>query len=120
MSTDGDKLLEILTEIRNLLIPISVCFEDQYRQVQKRIKKLETLKAILTPIRRKIYPLLFDSRHLSQAEIAQEAGTTQPTVSRFINTLLEENLIEHSEEDGVAIYQDKYNLVELLQNTEEE
>ena len=122
MSTSNDELLKTLKEIRDLLIPISACFEDQYLEVQRqrRAEKQEDFRAILTPARREIYPLLFDPRRLSQAEIAGQVNTTQPTVSRFVNILLERGLIEQLEdEDGVTVYRDKYNLVELLRDMEE-
>lgn len=123
MSTSNDELLKILKEIHDLLIPISACFEDQYLedQRQRRAEKHETFRAILTSARRKIYPLLFDPRRLSQVEIAKQVNITQPAVSKFVNTLLERGLIEQLEdEDGVTVYRDKYNLLDVLQDMEEE
>jgi Fe2+ or Zn2+ uptake regulation protein len=123
MSISNDELLKILNEIRDLLIPISACFEDQYLEVQtqRRAQKQEAFRALLTTARREIYPLLFDPRRLSQVEIAEQVNIAQPTVSRFVNTLLERGLIEQLEdEDGVTVYQDKYNLLDVLQDMEEE
>lgn len=123
MSTSNDELLKTLKEIRDLLIPISACFEDQYLEVQRQRKaeKQETFRAILTSARRKIYPLLFDPRRLSQVEIAKQVNITQPAVSQFVNTLLERGLIERLEDgDGVTVYRDKYNLLDVLQDMEEE
>lgn len=121
MSTDSDELLRVLHEIRDLLVPISACFEDKYSAVQRRAKKVEAFKATLTPVRRRIYPLLFDARHLSQVEIAEEIGITQPAVSQFVNKLLEQGFVERfNNEDGTTTYQDKYNLLDVLQNMEEE
>jgi len=120
MSTDSDELLRVLYEIRDLLVPISACFEDKYSAVQRKAKKVESFKATLTPVRQRIYPLLFDARHLSQIEIAKEVDTTQPTVSKFVNMLLEQGLIgQFNNEDGMATYQDKYSLLDVLQNMEE-
>jgi len=121
MSTDTDELLKVLYEIRDLLVPVSAYFEDKYSAVQRRAKKAESFKATLTPVRRKIYPLLFDARHLSQVEIAGEVGATQPTVSRFVSTLLEQGLIEQFDnEGGITTYRDKYGLLDVLQDMEEE
>jgi DNA-binding MarR family transcriptional regulator len=123
MSTSNDELLKTLKEIRDLLIPISACFEDQYLEVQRQRKaeKQEAFRALLTPTRREIYPLLFDPRRLSQVEIAEQGNTTQPTVSKFVNILLEQGLIEQVvDEDRVTVYRDKYNLLDVLQDMEEE
>ncbi len=116
MNTNNDELLKVLAEIRELLVPISVCHEEQYLEIQKRkrAEKRDTFRAMLTPIRREMYPLLFDPRRLSQVEIADEINTSQPTVSRFVNMLLEQDLIEPiSDEDGSVVYRDKYDLISL-------
>ena len=117
MSTNNDELLQILREIHDILSRIYTCFEDQYLEIQKQKvgEKLETLENMLTPVRRRIYPLLFDTRRLSQTEIADKANTTQPTVSRFISVLLAEDLIRQSEsEDGIVVYRNKYDLAKLI------
>ena len=118
MSTDNDELLKVLDEIRNLLIPISTCFEEQYLEIQRQKmgEKYETFKAMLSPIRRKIFPLLFDRRRLSQVEIASEVNTSQPTVSRFISLLQEQDFIEPiKDEYGNTIsYRDKYGFIKQL------
>lgn len=117
MDTNNDELLKILTEIKELLIPISACFEDQYLEIQK-IKlgeKLQAFEDMLTPIRRQIFPLLFDPNIPSQVDIAKKVNTSQPTVSRFVNMLLEQGYIEQIEDEvGNVTYKDKYNLVKLL------
>jgi hypothetical protein len=109
---DSDEILKILKEIRDLLVPISACFEEQFAEIQRERlgTKLKGLEALLTPIRLKICPLLFDPRNLTQTQIAEEANTTQPTVSRFINTLLEHGWIE-PDETGAAPYKDKFDLL---------
>jgi len=118
MNANDDELLKTVKEIRDLLIPISACFEDQYLEIQRQKlgEKIETFEAMLTPIRSEIFPLLFDPRRLSQVEIADEVNTSQPTVSRFVSILLKEDLIEQIEDNnGNILYQDKYNLVKMLQ-----
>ena len=122
MGTENDELLKMLKEIRDLLIPISACSEEQYSAVweQRRAEKLQALLAILTPARRKIYPLLFDSHRLSQGQIAEIVGANQSTVSVFVSRLLEESIIELTDDREEAVYQDKYCLSELLEDMEEE
>lgn len=113
------EILEVLREIRELLIPISACFEDEYLEVQKQKlgEKLAAFEKLLTSTRRQIFPLLFDPRGLSQVDIAKEVNTSQPTVSRFVNTLLEQDMIDQDKNsDGNIVYKDKYNLLKLIQN----
>lgn len=108
-----EQMLVLLQEIRDLLKPISACHEEQYQelQTQQTKAKIEALKPLLTSVRQKIFRLLFNSKHLSQVEIAQKAGTTQPTVSRFISMLMDLEIIEPDEDDkGNIFYKDKYNL----------
>ena len=118
MSTKDDELLEVAKEIRDILSRIYVCFEDQYLEIQrtKMEEKLKALEAVLTTsARRKIYPLLFDHRALSQVEIAKEVQVSQPTVSNFVNLLLDQGFIEQTKnENGKATYHDKYDLAKLL------
>jgi DNA-binding MarR family transcriptional regulator len=117
MSVSNDELLSVIKEIRDILFRIYLCFEDQYLEIQKQKmgEKFEAFRAMLTPTRKRIYPLLFDPRHLSQVEIANEVNTSQPTVSRFVNALLAQDLIEEiKNEDRPITYRDKYDLVKLL------
>ena len=116
MSVNNDELLDVAKEIRELLCRIYVCFEDQYLEIQRRKagEKLQTFEALLTPVRRKIYPLLFDPRRLSQVEIADAVKTSQPTVSRFVSMLLDQDLIEQIEDEQGIRYLDKYDFVKLL------
>lgn len=122
MSTTNDELLGVLKEIRNALSRIYTCFEDQYLEIQKQKveEELAALEEMLTSPRRRIYPLLFDHRRLSQTEIANAVGITQPAVSRFISALLARDLIDRVEdEDGNVTYRDKYDLAELLKLEQE-
>lgn len=116
--TDSEEILELLRKIHDLLVPVSAYFEEQFAKTQRQRLgvKLEEFETLLTPVRRDIFPLLFDSRHPSQVEIAKEANTTQPTVSRFINALLERGLIEQTKDKtGTVIYEDKFNLRKLME-----
>jgi len=118
MSTSNDELLEVLKEVRDTLSRIYTCFEDQYLEIQKQkaAKRREMFEDMLTSTRRNIYPLLFDPRRLSQAEIANEADTSQGTVSKFITALLDQDLIERIEdEEGNVTYRDKHDLTQSLQ-----
>jgi len=114
MSATNDELLGVLKEIRDTLSRIYTCFENQYLEIQKQREKLAVLEDMLTPVRRKIYPLLFDRRQLSQTAIANEVGITQQSVSQFISLLLAQDLIDRVEdEDSNVTYRDKYDLAEL-------
>ncbi len=118
MDQQNEKIYDVLIEIRDLLAHISFCFEDQYKEIlEKRTEeRYIKLKDVLnTDIRKKIFPLLFDSKHLSQGGIASLAQTTQPTVSKFISELVKNDLIEQLEENGKTIYRDKYNLQKMIE-----
>jgi len=110
--------LAMLMEIRDLLQPISACFEERYKEIQQQrlSAKQETFRGMLTDVRRKIFPLLLDPRNLPQVEIARLAKTSQPTVSRFVNILVEQDLItELKSDDGQTKYEDTYNLRKELE-----
>jgi predicted transcriptional regulator len=116
MSTGTDEFLEVVKEIRDLLSRIYVCFEDQYLDIQRQKagEKFQAFEDLLTPVRRKIYPLLFDSRRLSQVEIANTVNASQPTVSRFVTLLLDQGIIEPIEDEHGIKYVDKYDFIKLL------
>ena len=104
-------ILRLLKEIRDLLVPISACFEEQYAEIrrQRLAAQLKAFAELMTPARRKIFPLLFEN--LSQVEIASRAHTTQPTVSRLINSLLGNGLIaEEKDVNGQTRYVDEFDL----------
>jgi predicted XRE-type DNA-binding protein len=117
MDEPKDEVLEVLVEIRDTLNRIYTCFEDEYLEIQKRKygEKVKVFEAMLTDVRKKIFPLLFDQRHLSQVEIAQAVGITQSAVSKFVSSLIENDIIEQVEEADKIIYRDKYDLIKLLQ-----
>jgi DNA-directed RNA polymerase specialized sigma subunit len=117
MDEPKNETLEVLTEIRNTLNCIYACFEEQYLEIQKRKygDKVQALEAILTDPRRKIFPLLFDERHLSQGEIAKTVGVSRQAVSQFISLLIKYEIIEQHSKVNKIIYNDKYNLIKLVQ-----
>lgn len=118
MTKSEQNVLAVLKEIRDLLIPISACFEEQYAEIRRQRlgAKVDTFRNMMTEARKRILPLLFDPRKLSQVEIAELANTTQPTVSRLVSILLEQGLIAQSEDaDGRIKYEDKYDLVRELE-----
>jgi DNA-binding MarR family transcriptional regulator len=124
VTDSSDDILKVLREMRDLLVPISACFEEQFAEIQRQQlgTKLEELEALLTTDeRRNVFPLLFDPSHLSQTAIAKEAGTTQPTVSRFVKLLLDRDLIDESEDETgtQGLYVDKFNLVRLMEGANE-
>jgi CRP-like cAMP-binding protein len=118
-----NEMMDILESIHELLVPISACFMDQYQEIQKRQvgAKLAHLRSLLnTAVRRRVFPYLFDPRGLSQVEIANEADTTQATVSRLISLLLREGFIDQKSGDGgPAEYVDTYDLRRLIEVADE-
>jgi hypothetical protein len=83
-------IISLLQEIRDLLVPVSVCHEERYAEIQQmRLEeKVKLFESIMSPVRWRIFPLLFDPTRPSQAQIAERVGTTQPTISRFVTVLL--------------------------------
>ena len=85
-----DRIMKLLEEIKALLIPVSDAFRAEY---EERLRVLALLEQVVnTPARRRAYPLMNGLR--TQSDIADDAGLTQPAVSRFIPPLLEAELIE--------------------------
>lgn len=122
MVDSNGEILQALKEIHDLLVPVSACFEDQYKEIlqQQSEVRFRELEPFLTAQRRLIFPLLFDSPPLSQVQIAEEANTTQPTVSRFINALLKHDLIDQAkDETGTVVYEDKFNLAKRMEDANE-
>ncbi len=116
MNEPNSEILEVLVEIRDTLNRLFICFEDQYLEIEKRKNnEMENeFKNILTGNRKRIISLLFDKRHLSQAEIAQSVGVNKSTVSRFVNLLIENDYIEQSTNGNKTIYKDKLGLQKLV------
>ena len=115
MATSSDDILRVVEEIRDVLGPISACYEEQYAEVRRQ--RLEELQEILDPVRRRIFPLLFDERHLSMRAIAEEANSNHPKVGRFIRELVERGLLTRTEDDnGAVTYRDRFDLRDLLED----
>lgn len=86
---DASKIIRLLEEIRDLLIPVSDAFRPTYEERQKTMLLLQGI--VSSREREKMYALMDGKR--SQAEIAKEAGVTQAAVSQFISTLVENDLV---------------------------
>ncbi len=112
MNVPENPVQTLLKEIKELLIPISAHFKPEY--IGTKQKQLDEI--LSTETKQKIYFLLFNPRKLSQSDIAKEANTTQPSVSRLIASLLDANLIEKDkDENGKEYYLDKFMFTEKLE-----
>ncbi len=112
MVIQQNPVLDVLNEIKELLIPISAHFEAEY--IGTKQKQLESI--LSTDVKKKIYSLLFDTRKLSQSDIAKEANTTQPSVSRLIASLLETKLIaKDKDEAGKEYFIEKFSFATQLE-----
>ena len=109
-------ILETLREIRDLLEPISRLSQEQFLH-----DKVYLLSETITERNRAILPLLFDPRNLSQDRIAQEAGVSQATVSRFIAELKRKKLIwEEKDSNFNTRFIDRWNLIEYLEGEDDQ
>jgi hypothetical protein len=118
MDEQKDEVFCVLVEIRDTLNRIYTCFEDQYLEIQKgKIAEKETiLKAMInTDARKKVFPLLFDKKYSSQKEIESTGVMQQSGISKFVKSLLENDIIEQVEENGKTFDRDKYDLLKSLQ-----
>lgn len=90
MDKTNEEMLGLLRDIKRLLIPIS----DQYRAAYEERKAVrEVIAAVVnTAERETMYQLMNGAR--TQADIAQRAGVSQPAVSRFISTAVDNDLVE--------------------------
>jgi len=122
MTDISEEILGLLREMRKLLVPISGCFEEQYSEIRIRRERqeFEEFQEFLgrSAVRPRLYPLLFDSRGLTQDDMANEAGTSQSTVSTFIRSLLDRRWIEE-DATGVAPYREVFPFREMMQATDE-
>lgn len=117
MEDQNAEISKTLLEIRDTLNKLFLCFEDDYFEIQKRKSKLVDLNKILSKPRKIIFPLLFDAKHLSQAEIARLSGVSPQAVNQFIDQLLSLNIINQSkDENNIQFFIDKHNLLNYLQN----
>lgn len=114
MTGSTDDILMVLKEVKDLLLPISACFEEQYSEIRRQ--RWNELEALLDPVRRRVYPLLFDRGHRSLRAIAKEAKTNHKRVKRFADTLVREGLITQTEDEpGEVVYRDIFYLAPLLE-----
>jgi CRP-like cAMP-binding protein len=110
-----DEVIDLLHAIRDLLEPIS----ENHRQQYLRDREL-MLQGVITPVSRKIIPLLFDPRQLTQQRIAEIAGVSQPTVSRVIRDLKARNLIAEVKDENYNVkFVDKWDLLTFLESNDE-
>ncbi len=117
MDTQNDGVLLVLNEIKNTLNKLFVCFEDDYNKIQEKKsseRKEKFLKMLEKDAFKEIFPLLFNKANYSQNEIAEKAKSSQPTVSRVINQLIEDEIIEQLNIDGKTVYKDKFNYLKLI------
>lgn len=114
----NQEILGLLREMRKLLVPISGCFEEQYSEIRIRRERqeFEEFQEFLgrSAVRPRLYPLLFDSRGLTQDDMANEAGTSQSTVSAFIISLLKQGWIE-KDDTGELPYRERFPFREMLE-----
>lgn len=116
MTSSEDAILRLLGEIKALLEPISANHRMQFLREQERL-----LKGMITPVSRRVIPLLFDPRRLTQARIAKLAEVSQPTVSRIVADLKKRGLItEEKDSNFNSKYVDRFNLVQLIEAYDEE
>lgn len=90
MGEVNEQIVELLREIRDLLIPIS----DEYRAGYEEREAIRGVieEIIDTPQRRRMYELMNGAR--TQMQISEGAGVAQGTVSRFISTLADNDLVD--------------------------
>ncbi len=118
MNESGDlgEVVQLLREIRNLLLPVTDAFREQYEESQRRrelvAKKQSTLNVVAkTPARKEVFRLLFGSEYKTQGDIAEAVGVSQPAVSQFVRILYENDLIEtYTDEMGTIRVRNKYDV----------
>ena len=109
-------VVELLIEIRDLLMPISHAFADEYEDAMRRERILQEKQSILdglasTAARRRVFALLFDEERLSQADIARSIGISQPAVSQFVRALHDNDLVDsYTNDHGEVRLRNKYDI----------
>lgn len=89
------EMVVLLTEIRDLLLPVADAHRDEYekREAEREEKRLADIRGqVSTEKRRKAWSLADGSRTISA--IAKEAGMDQGGASRFFKALRELNAVE--------------------------
>ena len=112
----NENILNVLIEINDTLKKIFLCYEEKYKEIyeEKEKERKKTFLGMLTDSRKIIFPLLFDKKNLSQRDIAKKSGVSHQAVSQFINSLIENDIIEQFEKDGNKFYLDKHNYLKLV------
>lgn len=90
-----DATVELLKEIRDLLLPVADAYRDEYerRQAEREEKRIAEIKALLsTDKRRKAWALADGTRTISR--IAKEAGSDSGGASRFFAALRRLDAVE--------------------------
>jgi DNA-binding transcriptional ArsR family regulator len=109
-------VVELLMEIRDLLIPISHAYADEYEEAMRRDRVLQEKQSILdglgsTAARRRVFELLFDEERLTQADIARYVGISQPAVSQFVSALYDNDLVDsYTNDRGEVRARNKYDI----------
>jgi hypothetical protein len=84
------EIRDLLTQIRDLLLPVAGAHQDEYdrRQAEGHTRRVEEIKAVIsTPKRKKAWSLLDGS--LNQKALAKQAGMDQGGLSKFLKSLRE-------------------------------
>lgn len=98
-------MLALLREIRDLLVPIAEEFRPRHEQRQNTMRRM--LEVISSKQRRRMYELMDGTR--SQTDIAEAIGVEPSTVSRFVQALENNDLVE-IEGEGIRLPKAKYPL----------
>lgn len=108
-------VLRLLRDIKELLEPMALNARQQFLR-----EKRQLIKEMLTENNKKIFPLLVDSRRLTQDRIAKEAGVSQATVSRFISELKKRNLIVEEKDTNLnSRFIDQWHILDLIEAEDE-
>jgi signal recognition particle GTPase len=90
--------VELLREIRDLLVPVADAYRDQYeeRQAEREAQRLASIQALVASSdkRNKAWKLADGSR--SQRTIAKESGMSEGNVSRLFKDLRELGAVSES------------------------
>lgn len=98
MPEPSPEVLSLLTEIRDLLLPVADAYRDEYerREAQREAARFAEIKALVdsTPKRRAAWKLADGTR--SQREIAQQAGLDEGSISKYFKALRELGAVSES------------------------
>jgi predicted HTH transcriptional regulator len=110
------EVLDLLRDIRELLVPIGQNARQQFLKDKRQL-----VRDVLTENNKRIFPLLVDSRRLTQDRIAKEAGVSQATVSRFISELKKRNLIVEEKDSNLNTrFIDHWQILNLIEGDDDD